>query len=96
MDSHRYDLSRRLGWLPHPIDGFQRWRNKFAMVFEYDIRKEHAGCKSAELISRYNGEYLFVVTQTHLDAICDDCGCAPFDVDYDIDGELLMPDCSGY
>lgn len=66
------------------------------MVFEYDIRKEHPACKGAELINTYNGEYLFVVSQKHLDAICEAFECEPFEIGFDIDGEQLMPDCSGY
>lgn len=66
------------------------------MVFEYDIRKEHKACRRAELINTYNGEYLFVVLQKHLDAICKDFECEPFEIGFSIDGEVLVPDCSGY
>lgn len=98
MDKHFFDLDRAFGWSPHPIVGFQMWEGKYVMVFECDIRKEYPQLKKAKLVVKRNGEYLFILTKEMLDFLAsDECyGCGELDIGDEIDGEILMPDCTGF
>lgn len=86
---HKYDLSERLGFDPHPIEAVGQYAGKFVMVFESDIRREFNELKHVELCSKYHDEYLFVLTAEDLMTLARLYDCNEFEPSFSINGELL-------
>lgn len=75
----------------HPIINEHRYDGMYAVVFENDIRKESPKLKKVEVLCKFRGEFIFALSQEHLEVLYELYNCDPFPVGDDIDAERFQP-----